>query len=91
MEGFLIRGWELVLPGCGETSTLARGAALAARWLHEPRQSAITQWDWGFRTARGGMDPGDLCFRPRGVGVVEVWRDFSSGDKTLFFPGTAGR
>ena len=37
MDGFLTRGWELILPGCGGTSVLARGAALAARWLHEPQ------------------------------------------------------
>ena len=37
MEGFLIRGWELILPGCGLTSALAREATLAARSLHEPQ------------------------------------------------------
>ena len=47
-----------------------------------PRQSAITQWGWGFHTLRGGTDLGDLCFLPRVVGVVEAWREFSSGDKT---------
>ena len=39
MEGFLIRGYgdkNIILPGCGGTSTLARGATLAVRWLHEP-------------------------------------------------------
>ena len=35
MEGFLSRGWELILPGCGGTSALARGATFAARCLHE--------------------------------------------------------
>ena len=42
---------------------------------------------WGFYTARGGIDPGDLCFRPRAVGVVDLWRYFTSGDKTLSSPG----
>ena len=37
MERFLTRGQNLILPGCGGTSTLARDATLAARWLHEPR------------------------------------------------------
>ena len=37
MEGFLNRGWELILPGCGGTSALARGATLAALWLREPQ------------------------------------------------------
>ena len=30
------RGWDLILSGCGGTSALARGATLAARWLHKP-------------------------------------------------------
>ena len=37
MQGFLIRRWEPILPGCGGTSALARGATLAARWLNEPQ------------------------------------------------------
>ena len=37
-----------------------------------PGQSAITQWDRGFHTLRGGIDPDDLRFRPRLVGVVEM-------------------
>ena len=36
-ERCLIRRWELILSGCGWTSALARGATLAARWLHEPQ------------------------------------------------------
>ena len=68
MEGFLTRGWEIILPECGGTAALARGATLATRWLHE-RQP-------GFHTLRGGIDPGDLRFRPRLVGVVEIWTDF---------------
>ena len=78
-----MRGWELILPGCGGTSALARGATLAARWLHEPQPiSNHPEWGWGFHTLWGGIDPGDLFFRPRVVGVVEIWREFSSGDKT---------
>ena len=37
MERFLIRGWDLNLPVSGTTSTLAEGATLADRWLHEPQ------------------------------------------------------
>ena len=48
-----------------------------------PSQSAIGQWDWGFHTVRGVFDPRDHCFRPRVVGVVEVWKDFQSGDGNL--------
>ena len=36
MEGFLIRGWERILPACGKTSSFARGQPLAAHWLHDP-------------------------------------------------------
>ena len=36
-ERFMIRGWELILSGCGGISALSRGATLAARWLHEPQ------------------------------------------------------
>ena len=43
----------------------------------------------GGSTQRGGIDPGDYRFRPRFVGVVDVWKDSSSGDRTLSFPGSA--
>ena len=32
-------------------------------------QSAMGPWDWGFDTVRGGVGPGELDFRPRGVGA----------------------
>ena len=64
MEGFLIRGWDPVVPGW--------------RWLFfsSPSQSAIGRWGRGFHTVRGGFDPGGHRFRPWVVGVVDVWRDF---------------
>ena len=55
-----------------------------------PSQSEITQWGWGFHTLRGGIDQGDLYFRPRVAGVVDIWSEFSSGDKTLSSLGAAG-
>ena len=77
MDDFLTRGWEIILPGCGGTLALARGATLAARWLHEPQPiSNQPVWGWGFHAVRGGIDPGDIRFRPRVVGVVQVWKDF---------------
>ena len=135
MEGFLIRGWDIILPRCGGPSTLSRGATVAACWLHEPQPISnqavglevphrlrrfrpgrspfsalrcrfcrymegflIRGWEtilpgmhWliyehqpisdrpvgsGFHTVRGGVDPGNGRFRPRVVGVVDVWRDF---------------
>ena len=36
-----------------------------------PSQSAITLCGWGFPTLRGSIDPGDLRFRPRVVGIVD--------------------
>ena len=71
-----MRGWELILPWFGGTSALARGETLAARWLHEPQPIRNQLVAWGFYTARGGIDPGSLCFRPRVVGVVDIWKDF---------------
>ena len=76
MEGFLIRGWKLILPGCGGTSALAREATLAARWLHEPQPISNHPVGLGFHTLRDGIDPGDLRFRPRVVGFVEIWKGF---------------
>ena len=76
MEGFQIRGWELILYGRGRTSALAQGATLTARWLHEPQPISIQLVGWGFYTARGGIDQGDTRFPPRVVGVVEIWKDF---------------
>ena len=35
-------------------------------------QSATSQCDWGFHTVWSGIGPGDLRFRPRFVGVVEI-------------------
>ena len=76
MEGFLIRGWEIILPGRGGTSALARGATLAAFWHHEPQPISNHPTGLGFHTLRGGIDPGDLRLRLQVVGVVEVWKGF---------------
>ena len=53
-------------------------------------QSATSQWGSRFHTLRGGIYPGDPCFRPPVVGVVEIWKDLQSGDETLSSPGAAG-
>ena len=45
-------------------------SALAAGSTN-PRQSAITQWGWGFRTLPGGIDPGRYRFVP---GSSDLWR-----------------
>ena len=41
-----------------------------------PIQSAIGRWGCGFHTVRGGVDPEGHRFRPRFVGVVDIWEDF---------------
>jgi len=76
------------------------GAAGLRRWSEgklspyagsmNPSQSATSQWGWSFHTVRGGIDPGDLRFRPRVVGVVEIWKNCWSGDGKLYSPGAAG-
>ena len=48
MDGFVNRGWQLFLPGCGGTSALARGATLAARWFHELQPMSNHQVGLGF-------------------------------------------
>ena len=50
MEAIMIRGREVILPVCVVTSTVAQGATLASRWLHE-LQPTINQ-------------PGGLRYRP---------------------------
>ena len=70
MEGYLIRGSELNLPGCGETSALAPGATLAARGLMSPSQSAISSWG-GVSTPRGAVSIRAVSvFVP---GLLELW------------------
>ena len=66
LEGFLIRGWEIFLPGCGGTSTLARGATLAARWLHEPQPIITQPVGVGFPHRAGRYRPGESLFSSLG-------------------------
>ena len=70
-----MRGWDIVLPGCGGTSMLSRGATLAARWLHEPQPISNQRVGLGFPYRAGGIAPRELRFRPRVVGVVDMWKD----------------
>ena len=51
-------------------------ATLAAPWLHGLSLSATSQWDWGFHTVQGGIDTGDLRFRPRIVEAEQIWKEF---------------
>ena len=76
MEGFLNRGWEVILPGCGGTSALARGATLAARWLHEPQPISNHPVGLGFPHPAERYRPGRSAFTSPIVGVVELWKGF---------------
>ena len=44
---------------------------------------------WGFHTVEGGIDPGDHRFRPRFVGIVDVWKDFSDSGMGPYPPRVA--
>ena len=44
---------------------------------------------WGFHTMRDGIGPGNSRFRPRCVGISDVWKDSRFGDATFIFPGNA--
>ena len=68
MEGFLIRGWDYILSGCGGTSTLSRG--LDVRWFHEP-QSATSQCGWVPTTCGAVSTRGISVFAPR---FLELFR-----------------
>ena len=61
--------------------------------LHPPRtalwssnQSAISQRDWGFLTAQGGVDPRKLGLLLRLMEVIGMWNDLWTGDGTLYPP-----
>ena len=69
IKGFQIRGLILIIPVCGETSTMSPPV--------KPETSqwpvvAGGRWGWRLHTLRGGVDPGDARFRRRVVGVVGV-------------------
>ena len=55
---FLTRRCELILPVCGETSALDRGATLTARWPHEPRAIINNPVGLGFPHTPGRYRPG---------------------------------
>ena len=83
------RRCEFILPVCGGTSALDPGATLTARWAMSPGQSAVNKRDWGLHTLPDSIDPGNVRFRPRAVGVVKIWANFCSRDSILYSPGKA--
>ena len=83
IEGFLTRGWEFILFGCGGTSPLARGATLATRWLHEPQPISNHPVGLGFAHPAGRYRPGGSAVSSRLVGVVEIRKVFVDGSLSL--------
>ena len=62
----------------------------AARWLHELRPISHQPVEVGLPHRAGWYQPGGSPFSSRFVGVVEIWKEFVSGDETLSSPGAAG-
>ena len=65
-----------------DLDVVSRGKSRRALALRASRAS----WQsvgWDFYTVRGGIDPGDHLCRPQVIGVVEVWKHFSSRDGNL--------
>ena len=54
--------------------------------LWSSNQSAISQRDWGFLTAQGGVDPRKLGFLPRLMEAIGMWNDLWTRDGTLYPP-----
>ena len=87
--------WKDFLSGDGTLSS--QGATGPRRWSEgqlSPRAgsissglSAISQWGWG---VLGGIVLWGLRFRPRVVGVVEIWKDLRLRDGTISTPCAAG-
>ena len=57
---------------CGGTSKLSREETLAAYWLQESHPISNQPVGLWFQHVKGGIDQGDLPFRPRVVGVIEM-------------------
>ena len=52
-----------------------------------PGQYAIRQWAWGFRTVRGGIDPGGNRFRIRFVWSCRFMEGFLIRERGVILPG----
>ena len=84
---FLTRRWELILPVCGVTSAMDRGATLTARWRHEPREISNHPVELGSaqtpgqdRTAKCAFAyPGFLCCRDVEGLLIRGWKLTLSG------------
>ena len=87
MEGFLTRGWELILPGCGGTPAQARGATLAARWLHEPQPISNHPVGLGFPHPAGRYRPEKSAFTSAGIWSCRCMEGFLIREWDPVVPG----
>ena len=90
MEVFLTWGWELIIPGCGKTSALARGATLAVRWLHEPQPISNHPVGLGFPHPAGRHRPGRSAFSSPGCWSCRDMEVFLTRGWELILPGCGG-
>ena len=90
MEGFIIRGWEIILPGCGGTSTLARGATVAARSLDEPQPISNQPVGLGFPHLARRYRPRGSPFSSPGIWICRCMEGFIVKGWETILPGCAG-
>ena len=77
------RGTTVFIPGLLKVSLYGRIFDLGMGSYLLRMAMALRTAGRGFHTMRGGIDPDDHRSRPRFVGVVDVWKDFRSGDGTI--------
>ena len=90
MEGLLNPGWELILAGCGGTSPLARGATLAAHWLHEPHPISYHPVGLGVSHRAGQYRPGRSAYTFPGCWSGRDMEGFLTREWELILPAAAG-
>ena len=89
-EGFLTRGWQLILSGCGGTSALAHGATLAARWLHVPQPISNQSVGFGFPHLSGRYRPGGSAVSSPGCWSYREMEGFLTRGWELILSGCGG-
>ena len=60
----MYRGWKYILPGW-------RRLYVQAPANQQPASCVGVS----IHTVQGGVDPGEVRFRPRAAGVVDIWND----------------
>ena len=76
VEGFLTRGWESIILGCGRTSALSGGGTLAACWLHEPQPTSKQTVGFGIPHLAGRHRLGGSAFLFPGCWVCRDMEEF---------------